>query len=267
MTNESNGLKGYKQSPDHIRKRIESKIRNGHHKHSQETKDKIRAGVLANGILPPNNKGKKYSDMARENMRGKRPWNKGLKLPPLTDETKKRISEKLKGRIFTDETKKKISEAKKGVVFTEEHKNNISIAKKGKKNNWATKENRQKLSEARKGMKFSIEHRKKISESRKGNKCHFWKGGRLSLNKQIRELFEYRLWRSDVFTRDDFICQHCGEKAGNLRAHHKKQFSEILDEYKIKNIDEAMNCNKLWDINNGITLCINCHRLYHKHLK
>ena len=27
---------------------------------------------------------------------------------------------------------------------------------------------------------------------------------------------------------------------------------------------EAFNCNELWDIGNGTTLCVKCHRLIHK---
>ena len=51
----------------------------------------------------------------------------------MTEETKKKLSQALKGRKLTEEHKRNISKAKKGVKFTEEHKRNISKAKKGTK--------------------------------------------------------------------------------------------------------------------------------------
>jgi hypothetical protein len=58
----------------------------------------------------------------------------------LSDETKKKISEKRKkqipptlGKKFSEETKEKMSAAQKGRVLTKEHKKKLSEAKKGKK--------------------------------------------------------------------------------------------------------------------------------------
>ena len=83
---------------------------------------------------------------------------------------------------------------------------------------------------------------------------------------RIRNCFKYRQWRSDVFTRDDFTCQKCGDnKSGNLNAHHIKLFSTILDEYKIKTLEQALDCEELWNINNGQTLCKKCHRLINRY--
>lgn len=49
-----------------------------------------------------------------------------------SEETKKKMSEIMKGRHFSEEHKKKISETMKGRHFSEEHKKKISEAKKGK---------------------------------------------------------------------------------------------------------------------------------------
>lgn len=87
-----------------------------------------------------------------------------------------------------------------------------------------------------------------------------YRGGINPLNKQIRNSFQYRQWRSDVFTRDDFTCQDCGKHGGNLEAHHTpKSFAEIIKEYNIKTLQDALNCEELWSINNGRTLCEKCH--------
>jgi hypothetical protein len=87
-----------------------------------------------------------------------------------------------------------------------------------------------------------------------------WQGGKTILSSQICSLFKNRQWRSDVFQRDNYTCQECGIKGGNLHCHHIKQFAIILDEYNIKTLEDAINCEELWNINNGLTLCRECHR-------
>ena len=131
-----------------------------------------------------------------------------------------------------------------------------------------------KFQKGHKGHKYWLgKKRPDISElrtitqtGRTGEKANHWKGGITPLTKQIRNSFKYRQWRSDVFTRDDFTCQNCGirgnQTGGYLEAHHHiKEFSEIIKEYKIKTFDKALNCEELWNINNGITLCKKCHNL------
>lgn len=98
-----------------------------------------------------------------------------------------------------------------------------------------------------------------------GEKNGNYKGGITPINMQIRSCFEYRQWRSDVFTRDNFACVECNVRSGNgvavyLEAdHYPVMFSKIMIEYNIRSLNEALNCEKFWDINNGRTLCKNCH--------
>jgi 5-methylcytosine-specific restriction endonuclease McrA len=77
----------------------------------------------------------------------------------------------------------------------------------------------------------------------------------------------YRNWRAAIFTRDNFTCQHCGQYSGCLYAHHIKPYSEIIQFYEITKYEEALECDELWDINNGITLCEKCHRKIHQKAK
>ena len=86
-----------------------------------------------------------------------------------------------------------------------------------------------------------------------------WQGGKTLLQEKIRKSFEYRQWRSDVFHRDNFTCQDCNAKDRYLNAHHIKGFAQILDEYNITSLQEALATAELWDINNGKTLCEDCH--------
>ena len=65
---------------------------------------------------------------------------------------------------------------------------------------------------------------------------------RYRLMKQI----EYILWRTAVFTRDNYTCQICNQYGGKLEADHIKAWS-LYPELR-------------YAIDNGRTLCIPCHR-------
>lgn len=156
-------------------------------------------------------------------------YTKGKKLPPCSDETKKLISKNRTGKGL-------------GYTFnkgrTPWNKNKKCPGIGGRKpggTSWT------------KGM-FGIDHPcyKEIK------KAPFY--------KLIRRTYKYRQWRSDIFTRDNFTCQGCGLKGVYLEAHHIKRFIDIIEEYKIETLEEAFNCEELWNMNNGITLCNECHR-------
>jgi len=83
------------------------------------------------------------------------------------------------------------------------------------------------------------------------------------LNKQIRNLNEYKDWRYKVFKRDNFTCQHCGNNKCYLEAHHLDRLSDIIIENNINSIYDAKDCVNLWNINIGITLCRDCHKKIH----
>lgn len=112
------------------------------------------------------------------------------------------------------------------------------------------------------GKKRSMETRQKISDKCKGANHSKWKGGISKLMESIRSLFFYRLWRSDVFTRDNYMCKNCGSNK-KIESHHIVPFHVITEKYAIKTIPEALMCEELWNINNGVTLCKNCHRREH----
>lgn len=122
------------------------------------------------------------------------------------------------------------------------------------------------------GKCYTQEERNKISEIMReknftGKNNHNWKGGITPLVLQIRHSYKYRQWRSDVFTRDDFICQECGRRGGHLHAHHIKSLSLIMELNDITTFEQAFECSELWDINNGITLCNKHHWELHSKTK
>lgn len=93
------------------------------------------------GGLPPNHTGKKRSE-----------------------ETKKKIGDKHRGKIISLEARLKISQANKGKKMSEEAKHHLSCINKGK---IILPEVGRKISAAKKGVKFSEEHKAALSAARK----------------------------------------------------------------------------------------------------
>jgi hypothetical protein len=118
------------------------------------------------------------------------------------------------------------------------------------------------------GKKMSDEQKEKLSLIHAGKKLlrnrgkrHWnWKGGRTPLRKNVMQTYLYKEWRKNVFSRDDYTCQHCGVRGLFLHADHIKPYSQVITENKITTVDEAKRCAELWDISNGRTLCVACHR-------
>jgi hypothetical protein len=97
----------------------------------------------------------------------------------------------------------------------------------------------------------------------RGEKNNRWRGGKSAIQRSIRRMPEYRLWRSSIYERDCWTCQTCGARGNNhfLTAHHIMSFISIIRENDINTIDEARVCPAFWDISNGVTLCEECHAL------
>ena len=87
-----------------------------------------------------------------------------------------------------------------------------------------------------------------------GEKNINWKGGITPINEKIRQSTEYKLWRIAVFTRDNFTCVWCGDNtSGSLNADHIKPFAYYPE--------------LRFAIDNGRTLCEDCHRKTDTYLK
>ena len=91
-----------------------------------------------------------------------------------------------------------------------------------------------------------------------------WKGGISKLCDRIRNSDEYKKWRIKVFKRDNWACCNHHRVGGTLNVHHIKEMAIIIKENNIKTMEEAIKCKELWDVNNGVTLCIDCHREVHQ---
>jgi len=62
--------------------------------------------------------------------------------------------------------------------------------------------------------------------------------------------YELKNWRKQVFERDDYTCRCCGAKKSPFNAHHLNGWNKFVDQR--------------YDLSNGLTLCIACHKLFHK---
>lgn len=105
--------------------------------------------------------------------------------------------------------------------------------------------------------------RKKLREAQmvlvRAGKHHLWKGGITPLMIEIRTSTLMKNWRKSVFIRDNYTCQACEIKGGKINVDHIKEFSVIIEENKITDINLARNCQDLWDTDNGQVLCQECH--------
>jgi len=73
-----------------------------------------------------------------------------------------------------------------------------------------------------------------------------WKGNSEE-RKHLMAQIEYKIWRSNVFSRDNWTCQTCGRRGIYLEAHHIKSWQKYPE--------------LRFEVSNGVTLCKECHNL------
>lgn len=109
-----------------------------------------------------------------------------MKGKPLSDETKKKISEAQKGKKrapFSDEYRSKMSKVMTGRKLTDEHKSNLSKSLKGRH---FTDDWKSNLSKSLKGRTLSEETRHRMSISRKGHTVSEETRHKISATKKLR---------------------------------------------------------------------------------
>lgn len=105
--------------------------------------------------------------------------------------------------------------------------------------------------------KYGVSNHMKLDKFRnmfKGENSPVWKGG-VKYHRHERATFEYNQWRREVFSRDKYTCQCCGDKSGKghkvrLNAHHITNFKTDIENRYI--------------LDNGLTLCDKCHIKFHQ---
>lgn len=142
---------------------------------------------------------------------------------------------------------------RKGFKLSKEHRQKLVIAHTGVK---LSKEHAKRIGEGGRGIKkpFTEEHCKKLSIAhigvQSGEKHPNWKGGISPENIKIRSSIENKYCRKACLKRDNFTCQKYGIRGGILVVHHINNFSEFPE--------------LRFEINNGITLSLEAHKLFHK---
>ena len=108
--------------------------------------------------------------------------------------------------------------------------------------------------------------------AKRGKNHWHWQGGITPLGLSIKKLPEYGNWRNEVFKRDSYTCQDCGQIGKKLNPHHKIRFAELLKEFlneynQFSPIEDnetlirlAMKWQPFWEVSNGKTLCEDCHK-------
>lgn len=118
---------------------------------------------------------------------------------------------------------------------------------KGRKGHKMSLETRKKISEKHKGKIVSEITRQKLSDSHRGEKSTLWKGGIYKTNNDLRRSGFYKTWQKAVYKRDNYTCKMCNSTTKKLNANHIRKFSDYPE---IR-----------FDTNNGITLCVDCHKI------
>lgn len=91
----------------------------------------------------------------------------------------------------------------------------------------------------------TMENRIKSSCRQRGIAIEDFDGFSTTEQHMARNNTYYKEWIKKVFQRDNYTCQCCGKRGGNLNAHHLYNFAEYE--------------NLRYEIDNGITLCPQCH--------
>lgn len=90
------------------------------------------------------------------------------------------------------------------------------------------------------------ESRRKQAKTISGSGHWNWQGGKTPTAQKIRNSLETKNWRRAVYERDNYTCQLCNTRGGTLNADHIKPFALFPD--------------LRFDVNNGRTLCVECHK-------
>ena len=162
------------------------------------------------------------------------------------------------GAVLTEETKEKIRQKHLGKKLSSEHKASISRWNQEHGNPFKgrhhSEESKEKQRAKMKGRELTPEHRVKIIRSlvntwlnpKRGAEHPNWKGGISPINARIRQGKEHQLWVRSVKERDNYTCVLCGHYSLSNHADHIKSFSAYPE--------------LRTSIENGRTLCIDCHR-------
>ena len=113
-----------------------------------------------------------------------------------------------------------------------------------------------------KGKHHSLATREKMRITHlHGRKPTIFTGRKLV--KRIRHCHFYKVWKNQVRTFANGICQDCGKPTSILHAHHKIPLEDIIAKSGLTDYWSLVNYKPLWDIKIGKAVCEKCHDKYH----
>lgn len=205
-------------------------------KASEETKAKMRASAL----------GKTHSEEAKAKMSKSKT---GLKMPPSTEVSRLNRSRARKGKPISEyrmwllaearkkippcsvETRKKMSDALKGRKLSEAHK---QILIDLNKNRIWTEEAREKVSKANKGKKASEETKAKMSKSMKAKKIQLNENQLKALDEGRRK----RVWTKEMRKRRSEIAKNAPPQSEETRLKRSESMKRTIAIKKAKLLAE-----------------------------
>ena len=239
-------------------------------RHSEETKNKIRKGLLGHSVSKETRKkislsqlGKKQSlELIEKRVNGRKGYKHSKKTVEkirkgnlgkiVSKETKEKIKQKLLGTKLSKEHKLKISNSSKGRIVSKETRKKISDSNKKYFN---TEEMKKITSKRHKGRKRTLVTREKIRKSQiKRIERQFFNGEPLTpciglyetaLLDYLEDIFGHKIFRQ-YRANGYFIDGFC--PAFNLAIEidepiHKKK--KVKDMERQKYIQQSINCNFL----------------------
>lgn len=96
------------------------------------------------------------------------------------------------------------------------------------------------------------------AKGRKGIKNGKYKGGITPNARRVRTKDKYRFWQQTVLERDNWTCRKCGKRGKKLEVDHIITLAELLNSNPN---DFDPNDDYFYEISNGQTLCIPCHKI------
>lgn len=101
------------------------------------------------------------------------------------------------------------------------------------------------------GTVCSEETKQKLRDKAlRGEDSPHWNPNKTDEEREVERGYpEYHEWNRLVKERDDYTCQCCGKRGGELHSHHKDGYHWCKE--------------RRTDVSNGVTLCKHCHDSFH----
>jgi DNA invertase Pin-like site-specific DNA recombinase len=120
---------------------------------------------------------------------------------------------------------------------------------------------------------LEVLHKHNIKIEIHAERSPHWKGGKLKLNKMVRNCAHYINWRSEIFAECDYTCAITGQRGGKLNVHHIKPLADLLDEFILASPNDFVSQDDhlraieefepFWDKTNIIVVTEETHHQIH----